>query len=120
MVDGKKLPVKDQPVKKDMRTYNIQKIMLGQGDDYTTGCLLHYPYFKENYKLITIDLSKQQAPDVDPKAIQQIIDEGATIFFIIEETKETVLDFSQKTVKVLQILSYELATACSTIYFTLT
>ena len=58
--------------------------------------------------MITIDLSKQQALDVDPKAIQQInltrnLDRaaGATIFFIIEEAKETILDFSQGTVKVL-------------------
>ena len=44
----------------------------GQGDDNTTGCLLDYSYFKENYKLIVIDLSKQQALDADPRAIQQI------------------------------------------------
>ena len=50
----------DQPVKNDIRTYhNIQKIATGQGDDYTTGCLLDYPYFKEYYKLIAKDLSKQ-------------------------------------------------------------
>ena len=40
---------------------NIRKIATGQGDDYKTGCLLYYPYFKENYKMITRDLSKQQA-----------------------------------------------------------
>ena len=44
----------------------------GQGDDNTTGCLLDYSYFKENYKLIVIDLSKQQELDTDPRAIQQI------------------------------------------------
>ena len=43
--------------------------MIGQGDDYTTGCLLDYPYFKENYKLIAIDRSKQQALDADAKLI---------------------------------------------------
>ena len=49
----------DQRVKNDQITYgNIQKITTGQGDDYTTGCLLDYPYFKECYKLIAIDLSK--------------------------------------------------------------
>ena len=84
--------------------------MMGQGDDYTTGCLLDYPYFKKHYKLIAIDLSKQQTLDADPKAIQQINftgnrdkAEGSTIFFIIEEVKETVLDFSEGTVKVLWI-----------------
>ena len=51
----------DQPIKNDQRTCdNIQKIAVGQGDDYTTGCLLDYPYFKEHYKLIVLDLSKQQ------------------------------------------------------------
>ena len=53
------------------KTYkNIRKIATGQGDDYTTGCLLDYSYFKENYKMIAIDLSKQQVLDADPRAIQ--------------------------------------------------
>ena len=51
---------------------NIRKIAIGQGDDYRTGCLIDYPYFKESYKMIAIYLSKQQALDADPKAIQQI------------------------------------------------
>ena len=56
-----------------MRTYdNVQKIIIGQEDDYTTGCLLDYPYFKEYYKLIAIDLSKQQTLRTGPKAIHQI------------------------------------------------
>ena len=41
-------------------------------DDYTTGCLLDYTYFKKYYKMIAVDLSKQQALDADPKAIQRI------------------------------------------------
>ena len=72
------------------------------------GCLLDYLYFKENYKMIAIDLSKQRVLDADPRAIQQInftvnLDRAGntTMFFIIEEAKETVLDFSQGTVKVL-------------------
>ena len=48
----------------------IQKLATGQRDDYTTGCLLHYPYFKQIYKRIATDLIKQQALDADPKAIQ--------------------------------------------------
>ena len=94
----------DQPIKNDLKTYdNIKKIVTGQGDDYTTGWLLDYSYFKKYYKLIAIDLSKQQ--DADLKAIQQIIftenldrEEGLTMLFIIEETKERFL-----TVKVLLI-----------------
>ena len=51
---------------------NIRKIASGQEDDYTAGCLQDYPYFKEHYELISIDLSKQQVLDADPKAIQQM------------------------------------------------
>ena len=61
----------DKPVKSDMRTYNnIRKISTGQGNDYTAGCLLDYLYFKDHYKMMAIDLSKQQALDADFKAIQ--------------------------------------------------
>ena len=57
-----------------MRTNNnIKKIATGQGDDWSTACLLDYNYFKDYCKMIAIDLSKQQALDADPKAIQQII-----------------------------------------------
>ena len=93
-IDGRNLF--DQPVKNDIRTYeSIRKIASGQGDDNASGgCLLDYPYFKENYKLFTIDLIKQHALDADSKAIQQInftesleLAGGATIFFIIEEVK---------------------------------
>ena len=107
MIDGKNFF--DQPVKNDKVTYeNIRKIATGQGDDYTTGCLLDYSYFKDYYKMIAIDLSKQQVLDADPRAILQNnitanLDRAGdtTVFFIIDEAKETVLDFSQGTVKVL-------------------
>ena len=106
MIDGKNFF--DQPIKNDKVTYeNIRKIATGQGDDYTTGCLLDYSYFKDHYKMIAIDLSKQQALDAHPRAIQHInftanLDRaGNMMFFIIEEAKGTVLDFSQGTVKVL-------------------
>ena len=100
----------DQTVKSNMRTYDdIGKITTGQGDDYTTGCLLDYDYFKKYYKMKAIDLSKQQTLDADPKAIQQINftgnleqDNSAIMFFIIEEAKKTVSYFLQVTVKVLQ------------------
>ena len=60
----------DQPVKNYKMTHeNVTKIATGQEDDYTTGCLLDYHYFKENYKIIAIDLSKQQTLDADPRAI---------------------------------------------------
>ena len=71
MIDGKNLF--DEPINSITITYeNIKKIAAGQGDDYTTGCLLDCSYFKDHYKLVAIDLSKQQALDADPRAIQQI------------------------------------------------
>ena len=107
MIDGKNFF--DQPINNMTKTYkNIRKIAAGQGDDYTTGCLLDYPYFKNHYKMIAIDLSKQQALDADPRAIQQINftanlgrNGNTTMSFIIEEAKETISNFSQGTVKVL-------------------
>ena len=73
---------------------NIRKIATGQEDDYTTGCMLDYPYFKDSYKM-----------DADPRANQQInftanLDRAGNtrIYFILEEARETKLDFSQGTV----------------------
>ena len=52
----------DQPIKNNKVTCeNIRKIATGKGDDYTTGCLLDYSYFADTYKMIAVDLSKQQA-----------------------------------------------------------
>ena len=103
-IDGKNFF--DQPVKNDK--HNIRKIATGHGDGYTTGCLLHYTYFKKHYKMIPIDLNKQQVLDADPKAIQQInftakLDRvgNTRFYFILEKIKETVFEFSQITVKVL-------------------
>ena len=106
MINGENLF--DQPIKNNKVTYeNIRKTATSQGYDYTTGCLLNYPYFKDNYKMIAVDLSKQQSLDADTRAIQRInftanLDRAGNtrIYFILEETKETVLDFSQGTVKV--------------------
>ena len=99
----------DQPIKDNKVTHkNIRKNTTGQGDDYTTGCFLDYIYFKKYYKIIAIDLSRQQALDADPKAIPQInfianLDRAGNMrfYFILEEAKETVFEFSQGTVKVL-------------------
>ena len=89
----------DQPVKDDKVTYeNIRKIATGQGDDYATGNLLDYPCFKDSYKMVTIDLSVQQALHSDPRAIQQInftenLNRACNtrIYFILQEAKETIL-----------------------------
>ena len=106
MIEGKNFF--DQPMNSMSKTYeNIRKIATGKGDDYATGCLLDYPYFKENYKIIAIDQGRQNELDADPRAIQHInftanLDRAGntTIFFIIEEAKETALDFSQGTLKI--------------------
>ena len=105
MIDGKNFF--DQPIKDNMVTYdNIRKVATAQGDDYTTGCLLDYPYVNDTYKMIAVDLSKQKALDADPRTIQQInftanLDRAGNkrIYFILEEAKENILDFSQGTVK---------------------
>ena len=115
MINGQKLS--DQPVKIYMSTYdNIWKTITGQGDDYTTGCLLDYPYFKKHYNLIPVELKKQQTLYADPKAIQKINftenlnrPENTKMFFINEEAKETLLDFSQGPMRVLWM--------CSTVLF---
>ena len=68
MIDQKNLL--DQPVKNDLITYeNIRNIATGQGDDYTTSSVLDYDYFKNYFKIVAIDLTKQQELDADPKAI---------------------------------------------------
>ena len=80
----------DQPINSITKRYeNIKRIGTGQRDDYTIGCLLDYSYFKENYKLVAIDLSNQEALDADSTVFQQInfkgnlkMEEEATIFFI--------------------------------------
>ena len=81
--------------------------MAGKGEDYTTGSLLDYDYFNKHYKLIAADLSKQKELHADPRAIQQIefkyMLEGAnnsTIYWVLEKSKETILEFYKGTVKV--------------------
>ena len=101
----------DQPINDSIKQCDkIRKISTGQGDDYT-GCLLDFPYFGKNYRLIEVDLRKQKALDVDSKAIQEIIftgkikateaDTRVIIYYILEKSKETMLTFSKGTTKVL-------------------
>ena len=60
----------DQSINDSIKQYDeIRKISTGQGDDYTTGCLLDFAYFEKNYKLIAADLSQQKALDADSRAI---------------------------------------------------
>ena len=105
IIDGKNFF--NQPINSMIKTYeNIRKITVGQGDDYTNGCLLHYKYFKKHYKMIAVDLCKQQVVDADPKAIQQINftanldrDGNTRFYFIFEEAKETIFEFHKELLK---------------------
>ena len=92
----------DQPINDSIKQYDeVRKISTGQGDDYTTTCLLDYSYFRKNYRLFAADLSKQKPLDPDSRAIQQIIFSGTIkaavantriiIFYVLEKSKETIL-----------------------------
>ena len=64
----------DRPIKDNKVTYeNIIKVATGKGDDYTTSCLLDYPYFRDNYKMIAVDLSRQQALDPDLEKFNKLV-----------------------------------------------
>ena len=111
----------DQATDSDIkRCEEIKKLTTGQGEDYTTGCLLDYDYFKSHYRLITVALSRQKELDADPKAIQQIgfvgklnkldgdgnatdagNDQSMSVLTISEKIKEMRLKFTQGSVTVL-------------------
>ena len=79
--------------------------MIGKGEDYTTGSLLDFDYFKKHYKLVSADLSKQKELDADPRAIQQtefkyMLETNSTIYWVLEKSKETILEFYKGTLKV--------------------
>ena len=109
MIDGRN--VYDQPINGLIKQYDeVRKVSTGYGDDYTTGCLLDYAYFKDNYKLIAVDLSKEKALDDDSRAIQQMVFQGVVggedntkirLYTILEQLKETMLEFSKGAAKVL-------------------
>ena len=79
--------------------------MIGKGEDYTTGSLLDYDYFNKRYKLVAADLSNRKELDVDPRTIQQIefkymLETNSTIYWVLEKSKETILEFYKGTLKV--------------------
>ena len=107
LIDGRNFY--DQPINDIIKQYDeVRKVSTGYGDDYTTGCLLDYAYFKDNYRLIAVDLSKQKALDADPRAIQQIVFQGVVggdnikirLYTILEQSKETMPKFFKGTAKV--------------------
>ena len=105
LIDGRNFY--DQPINDSIRKYDeIRKIAIGKGDNYATGCLLDYDYFKKNDQLIGVDLSKQRELDADPRAIQQIefigmLKTRSNVFTILEKSKETILEFCKGTAKVM-------------------
>ena len=71
IIDGRNFY--DNPIECDIKKHReLKKVMIGKGEDYTTGSLLDYSYFLKHYKLIAVDLSKQNELDADLRAIQQI------------------------------------------------
>ena len=100
-----KLAFFDLPIKSKEETY--EKIIdIGINNEYTTGNLLDYDYFKKHYKLIAIDLSKQQVLQENEESIQQTnfigrLKEAANVFIIIEKKKNTILEFSQNFANVI-------------------
>ena len=104
IIDGRNFY--DNPIESDIEKYReLKKVMIGKGEDYTTGSLLDFNYFDKNYKLVAVDLSKQKELDADPRAIQQIefkymLGTNSTIYWVLEKSKETMLEFYKGTVKV--------------------
>ena len=104
IIDGRNFY--DNPIESDIEKYReLKKVMIGKGEDYTTGSLLDYNYFDKHYKLVAVDLSKQKELDADPRAIQQIefkymLGTNSTIYWVLEKSKETILEFYKGTVKV--------------------
>ena len=83
----------------------ISLLMIGKGEDDSTGSLLDYNYFDKHYKLVAVNLSKQKELDADPRAIQQIelkyiIETSSNIYWVLEKSKETILEFYKGTIKV--------------------
>ena len=104
IIDGRNFY--DNPIESDIGKYReLKKVMIGKGEDYATGSLLDYDYFKKNYRLVAVDLSKQKELDGDPRAIQQIefkymLETNSTIYWVLEKSKETILEFYKGTVQV--------------------
>ena len=104
IIDGRNFY--DNPIESDIEKYReLKKVMIGKGEDYTTGSFLDYNYFNKHYKLVAVDLSKQKELDADPRTIQQIefkymLGTDSTIYWILEKSKETILEFYKGTVQV--------------------
>ena len=89
----------DQPINDQIKKYDeVRKVMTGKADDYTTGSLLDYQYFKDHYQLISVNLSQQKELNADPRAIRQIefygkLETNSQVCTVLEKSKETILEF---------------------------
>ena len=99
IIDGRNFY--DNPIESNIEKYReLKKVMIGKGES-----LLDYNYFKDHYKLVAVDLSKQKELGADLRAIQQIefkymLGKSSTIYWVLEKSKETILEFYKGTVKV--------------------
>ena len=104
IIDGRNFY--DNEIESDIEKYKeLKKVMIGKEEDYTRGSSLDFNYFLKHYKLIAVDLSKQKELDADPRSIQQIefkymLGTNSTIYWVLEKSKETILEFYKGTVKV--------------------
>ena len=104
IIDGRNFY--DNLIESDIEKYReLKKVMIGKGENYTTGSSFDLNYFNKHYKLVAVDLSKQKELDADPRAIQQIefkymLGTNSTIYWVLEKSKEIILEFYKGTVKV--------------------
>ena len=105
LIDGRNFY--DQPINDLVKQYDkIRKAATGQGDNYITGCLLDYQYFKDHFNIIAADLSKQKESDGDSRANQQIefygmLKTSSQVCTVLEKSKEAMLEFFKETAEVL-------------------
>ena len=96
IIDGRNFY--DNPIESDIEKYReLKKVMVEKGEDNTTGSLFDFNYFDKHYKLVAVD--------ADPRSIQQIefkymLGTNSTIYWVLEKSKETILEFYKGTVKV--------------------
>ena len=104
IIDGRNFY--DNPIESDAeKCRELKNLIIGKGEDYTTGSLLDYNYFKKHYKLVAVDLSKQKELDADPRAIQQtefkyMLKTNSIIYWVLEKSKEAILASYKGAVKV--------------------
>ena len=99
IIDGRNFY--DNPIESDFENYReLKKVMIGKGEDYTTGSLLDFNYFDKHYKLVAVDLSKQKELAIQQIEFKYMLGTNSTIYWVLEKSKETILEFYTGTVKV--------------------